>query len=52
MTAGDDRLPADLRDELAAQIGRDRRHERFLVRAMVVALLVVLLFVLIRQVWG
>ena len=50
MRAADDRIPAQLRDELAEQIDQDRRHERFLVRAMFVALVAVALFVLIRGV--
>ena len=38
--------------EMSREIDRDRRHERYLVRAAVVAVLVIAIAVAIRLVWG
>ena len=43
----------DLPDEarLRAEIGEDRRHERFLIRAAVVAAILVALVIMTRTIW-
>jgi hypothetical protein len=39
-------------DEMSREIVRDRRHERYLVHAALVAVLVIAIAVMVRVMWG